>query len=103
MKVFTYSEARQRLADVLREAGRAGQVQIRRRDGQVFTLRPEESVGSPLDVAGVKTDLAEHDIIDLVRESRRSTGRFLRRPANKALQPTSRRRKKSTRAQTARG
>ena len=104
MKVYTYSEARQRLANVLREARREGLVQIRRRDGQVFTVRPEQAAGSPLDVPGVKTDLSGRDIIELVRASRRSTSRFLdHRPANRALQPTSRPRKKATRARTARG
>jgi len=100
MKVFTYSEARQRLAEVLREARRTGQVQIRRRDGELFVLRPEEPVGSPLDVPGVRTDLTEDELVDLVRESRRSTSRFIT-PANKPLQPTSRPRKK--RSRTARG
>jgi len=33
MKVYTYSEAGQRLASLLDEARRAGEVRIRRRDG----------------------------------------------------------------------
>ena len=102
MKSFTYSEARQRLADVLREAKRAGEVQIRRRDGEVFTLRPEQPTGSPLDVPGVHADLSKREIIDLVRDSRESTVRLLNRPANKALQPMGRR-KKNTRTRAARG
>ena len=104
MKVYTYSEARQRFADVLRRARREGQVQIRLRDGQVFTVRPERPDGSPLDVPGIKTDLDGREIVDLVRDSRRSMSRFVgRQPANKALQPTSRSRKKNKRAQAARG
>lgn len=104
MKVYTYSAARQRFADVLRRARREGQVQIRRRDGQVFTLRPERPDGSPLDVPGVESDLGAREIVELVRDSRRSTRRFVsRQPADKALQATSRSRKKSKRAQTARG
>ena len=38
MKVYTYSEARQRLASVLDAAQRDGAVRIRRRDGQL--VRP---------------------------------------------------------------
>lgn len=40
MKLYTYSTARQRLAEVLEEASREGQVQIRRQDGRVYALTP---------------------------------------------------------------
>ena len=79
MKVYTYSEARQRFADLLNQAAQEGQVRIRRRDGQVFTLRPESPAGSPLDVPGVETDVSASEIVDWVRDGRRSTGRLLMR------------------------
>ena len=71
MKEFTYSEARQQLAALLDRARRDGAVRIRRRDGQVFVLRPEQSKGSPLDVPGLKLELSRDEIVDLVREGRR--------------------------------
>ena len=71
MKEFTYSEARQQLAALLERAGRDGAVRIRRRDGQVFVLRPEPSKGSPLDVPGLKLGLSRDEIIDLVQDGRR--------------------------------
>jgi hypothetical protein len=40
MKLYTYSTARQRLADVLEEASREGQVRIRRQDGRVYAVMP---------------------------------------------------------------
>jgi hypothetical protein len=40
MKLYTYSTARQRLAEVLEEATREGQVQIRRQDGRVYAVTP---------------------------------------------------------------
>ena len=40
MKLYTYSTARQRLADVLEEASREGEVQIRRQDGRVYAVTP---------------------------------------------------------------
>jgi hypothetical protein len=40
MKLYTYSTARQRLADVLEDASREGQVQIRRQDGRVYAVMP---------------------------------------------------------------
>ena len=79
MKVYSYSEARQRLAELLNRARREGQVEIRRRDGQVFVVRPTASGGSPLDVPAVDTDLSREEVVGLVRESRRSTGRLLKR------------------------
>lgn len=94
MKVYSYSEARQRLAELLNRARREGEVEIRRRDGQVFVVRPRASAGSPLDVPGVNTDLSREEIVGLVRESRRSTERFLKqtKSPNRRLQPTRRRR-----------
>ena len=71
MKEFTYSEARQQLAALLDRARRDGAVRIRRRDGQVFVLRPEQSKGSPLDVRGLSLELSRDEIVDLVKEGRR--------------------------------
>ncbi len=90
MKVYSYSEARQQLAELLNRARREGQVEIRRRDGQTFVVRPTATVGSPLDVPGVETDLSREEVVELVRESRRSTERFLKgaTPRDKRLQST---------------
>ena len=70
MKVYTYSEARQRLASVLDAAQRDGAVRIRRRDGRTFVLQPEASTHSPLDVEGVDLGISTGDIVSLIRESR---------------------------------
>ncbi|MCX6545512.1 MAG: type II toxin-antitoxin system Phd/YefM family antitoxin [Acidobacteria bacterium] len=95
MKVYTYSEARQRFADVLRQAKREGQAQIRRRDGELFLVQPALRGGSPLDVPGVESSLTAPELVDLVRASRRSTGRLLpQAPANTRMQQT--RAKRST-------
>jgi antitoxin (DNA-binding transcriptional repressor) of toxin-antitoxin stability system len=76
MKVYTYSEARQRLARLLDEAGKGGEIRIKRRDGSEFTVRPVPSRGSPLNVAGVATDVTRDDILGAIRESReRESGR----------------------------
>jgi PHD/YefM family antitoxin component YafN of YafNO toxin-antitoxin module len=74
MKVYTYSEARQRLASVLKEAAREGEVYIKRQDGQVFVIRPEPRTSSPLDVEGVDLDISTEEILAAVRESRERGG-----------------------------
>lgn len=70
MKVYTYSEARQKLAELLDDARREGQVQIKRRDGQTFIIKPAEEKESPLDVAGVTTGISLKELNEAVRESR---------------------------------
>jgi len=70
MKTYTYSEARQRLAGILDEARRAGCVQIRRRDGQLFVLKPAVQERSPLDVPGVDAGLVAGEVVDWLRGAR---------------------------------
>lgn len=69
--VYTYSEARQRLASLLEEAVRDGEVRIKRQDGQSFVIRPEPKTGSPLDVEGIDLDLTAEEIVRFVQEGRR--------------------------------
>ena len=70
MQVYTYSEARQKLAMVLEQAERAGKVLIRRKDGRTFALVPEKNVASPLDVPTIKANISTQEIVDIVREGR---------------------------------
>jgi prevent-host-death family protein len=91
MRVYSYSEARQRFAELLNRASREGQVEIRRRDGHAFVVRPTSRRGSPLDVPGIDAGLSRAEVIDLVRDSRRSTARLLNN-IRKARTPSRRRR-----------
>lgn len=79
MKVYGYSEARQRFAEVLQEARQEGQAQVRRRDGQIFVIQPATQAGSPLDVPGVESDVSAPEVVSWVRNSRRSGERLLRK------------------------
>lgn len=72
MKSYTYTEARQNLASLLDQALRDGEVLIKRRDGQVFVLRPQESDASPLDVPGLDLDLTVSEILGFIQEGRRN-------------------------------
>ncbi len=71
MTVFTYSEARQKLAALLDRARVEGEVRIKRKDGQVFVIKPLRESGSPLDVPGVDLGLSATEIVEFVREGRR--------------------------------
>ncbi len=70
MRVFTYSEARQKLSAVL-DLARSEEVIIKRRGGEAFTVfaKTLEDV-SPVDVQGIKTHATTHDILDAVQSSR---------------------------------
>lgn len=69
--VYTYTEARQNLASLLDRAVNEGEVRIKRRDGQVFVIRPEHAVTSPLDVESIDLDITTEEIVQFVSEGRR--------------------------------
>lgn len=73
MKVYTFSEARQKLASVLDEARRKGAVRVKRRDGQEFVITPATVQRSAFDVEGVDLDLSADEIVAAVREGREKT------------------------------
>lgn len=68
MLVVTYSEARQNFASILDKAKTEGAVLVKRADGSVFRITPENSEESPF--AGVKSlfDLNHDDIQNVLRE-----------------------------------
>ena len=70
MTIYSYSEARQKLAAVLDEAELTGEVLIRRKDGRTFALRPESEPASPLDVPSIKTNVSSAELVALVRRER---------------------------------
>jgi PHD/YefM family antitoxin component YafN of YafNO toxin-antitoxin module len=70
MIVYTYSEARRNLASLLDRVAKDGEVRIKRRDGQVFVVRIEPRIESPLDVDAVDLGISTAEIVDFIRESR---------------------------------
>lgn len=70
MQVYTYSEARQKLAIVLEQAENTGKVLIRRKNGRTFALVPEKIASSPLDVPSIKANITTQEIVNIVREGR---------------------------------
>lgn len=79
MEIYSYSEARQKLSSVLDEAESTGKVFIRRRDGRTYSLAPERTPTSPLDVPSVSADISTQEIVALVRRERGRTRGLTRR------------------------
>jgi prevent-host-death family protein len=69
MRVYTYSEARRRFAEVLNIA-RTEDVIIKRRGGETFTLSYRQMKASPFDVPGIQTQASTQDILDAIQASR---------------------------------
>jgi len=69
MKVYTYSEARQRLSEVL-DIARKEKVIIKRRKGETFSIVYKKPTKSPFDVPRISTKATTQDIFDAIRESR---------------------------------
>lgn len=72
MKVYTYTEARQKLASLLEQAAKYGEVRIKRKDGQVFVIRVEPETESPLDVEGIDLGITTQEIIDFIDQGRKA-------------------------------
>jgi antitoxin Phd len=70
MTVYTYSRARQNFSNLLNLASKEGEVMIRRKDGRLFSVRPQLRTRSPLDIMGIKSGISTQEIVQFVRESR---------------------------------
>lgn len=70
MKIYTYSQARQKLADILEES-KNEEIIIRRRKGDLFSIAPKSpSRRSPFDVPGLRKKITREEILEAIRESR---------------------------------
>ncbi|MFT6906410.1 MAG: hypothetical protein ACJAS1_003077 [Oleiphilaceae bacterium] len=71
MRVYSYSEARQNLSELLSLA-ESEEIVIQRRDGKTFivSFKPNK-VTSPFDVPGISTKVTTQEILDAVAESRK--------------------------------
>ncbi len=71
MKIYTYSEAREKLASILEES-KTEEVLIRRRKGDVYAIVPQSPRPrrSSFDVPGLNKGLTRQEILEAIRESR---------------------------------
>jgi hypothetical protein len=70
MRVYTYSEARQNLSELLNCAENE-EVVIKRRDGKTFTVIAKPISSSPFDVPGINVKASTQDILDAISETRK--------------------------------
>ena len=71
MKVYTYSEAREKLATILEES-KTEEVVIRRRKGDMYIITPKSGrpLRSPFNVPGLRKRISRQEILEAIRESR---------------------------------
>jgi len=71
VKIYTYSEAREKLASILEES-KTEEVYIRRRKGDMFAIVPESGRPrrSPFDVPGLGKKVSRQEILEAIREAR---------------------------------
>lgn len=72
MKVYTYSEAREKLSSILEES-KTEEVVIRRRKGDMYAIVPQPARPrrSPFDVSGLNKNITRQEILEAISESRK--------------------------------
>ena len=58
MKEYSFTEARQHFASILDEARKEGVVCIKKRDGELFYIKPVIPKKSPLDIKGFNLEVS---------------------------------------------
>ena len=70
MKIYTYSQARQKLADILEESKKE-EVIIRRRKRDMINIIPKsQGRRSSFDIPGLRKGITRKEILEAIRESR---------------------------------
>jgi hypothetical protein len=69
MKVYTYSQARQKLAEVLDIAKRE-EVRIKRRAGDFYSIRYRKENESPFEISPIRTKATTADILEAIASGR---------------------------------
>jgi hypothetical protein len=70
MKIYTHSQAREKLADILEES-KSEEVVIRCRKGDMFSIASKSPHRrSPLDVPGLRKGITRKETLEALRESR---------------------------------
>ena len=71
MKVYTYSEAREKLSSILEES-KTEEVVIKRRKGDMYAIVPQATRPrrSPFDIPGLNKNVTRQEILEAISDSR---------------------------------
>lgn len=71
MKIYTYSEAREKLSSILEES-KTEEVVIKRRRGDMYAIVPKSARPrrSPFDIPGLSKSITRQEILQAISESR---------------------------------
>lgn len=71
MNTYSVTKAKKNLERLLEQSKKKGIVKIKREDGRIFDLKPEDNNSSPLEVDGIDLKIETDEIIKIIRESRK--------------------------------
>ncbi|MDI6803410.1 MAG: type II toxin-antitoxin system Phd/YefM family antitoxin [Bacteroidota bacterium] len=71
MNTYSVTKAKKNLERLLEQSKKKGIVKIKREDGRIFVLKPENNNSSPLEVDGIDLKIDTDEIIKIIRESRK--------------------------------
>ncbi|MFO7890041.1 MAG: type II toxin-antitoxin system Phd/YefM family antitoxin [bacterium] len=71
MEKYTFTQARQNFASVLKKVKTDGEVIIQKRNGSTFIIKSYHPNKSPLNVKGIDVDVSSSEIVDIIQETRR--------------------------------
>ncbi|MDN3511772.1 MAG: type II toxin-antitoxin system Phd/YefM family antitoxin [Candidatus Jettenia sp.] len=70
MKIYTYSQARNKLAKILEES-KNEEIVIRRRKGDMFSIIPKSLARrSPFNITGLHKNISRKEILEAIHEPR---------------------------------
>jgi len=72
MITYTYEKAKQNLSTLLAKSVKEGLVRIKNKNGEVFVVKPEKKLKSPLDVKGVDLGIKTDEIIKFIHDGRKT-------------------------------
>lgn len=71
MNTYSVTKAKKNLERLLEQSKKKGIVKIKREDGWIFVLKPEDKNSSPLEVDGLDLKIKTDEIIKIIRDSRK--------------------------------
>jgi len=71
MEIYNISTAKMKLSAILSEAFISGEVKLKDKKGNLFTIKPLNTQKSPLDIEGIGLNMTSEEVIELIKEGRK--------------------------------